>query len=101
VSGTGHPLAPLDRESAVAFLRAAGSQDPDVLRARRDQLVRTVRWPKAAGVALATLAVLTCLTRAGPAAGLAIALAGWWLWRRGARNVAAVEAGYAEVVRNP
>ncbi len=85
----------------MTFLRAAGSHDPDVLRARKERLIRSVRAPKLAGSALAVAGGLACFTRAGLVAGPAIAVVGWWLWRRGARNVAAVEAGYSEVVKSP
>jgi hypothetical protein len=101
VSGTGHPFASIDKEGAMILLRAAGSHDPDVLRGRKETLIRSVRRPKLAGASLALAAVLVCLTRVGPVAGLAVAVAGWWLWRRGARNVAAVEAGYTELVKSP
>lgn len=85
----------------MIYLRAAGSHDPDVLRARKERLIRSARLPRLAGAALAVAGVVVGLTPAGPVAGLAIAAAGWALWRRGARNVAAIEAGYLEVVRLP
>ena len=33
--------------------------------------------------------------------GCPMALLGWWFWRRGSRNLATVEAGFAEYVNPP
>jgi hypothetical protein len=100
-------FATLDREQVIGTLRAAGSRDPDVLDARRVSLLRGARLPKFAGTcvlvlgAVATLTILVTRTILGPSIGVPILAAGWWLRRRGVRNVATVEAAYREFVRLP
>lgn len=89
-------FAPIDRQWVIGTLKAVGSTDPDVLYAARAKLRAAVGFTKIAGACLLGSGVL-CLfvstTRwfAGP-----LLVTGWWLWRRGSNNLAAVEAGYQE-----
>ena len=89
-------FTPVDKQWVIGTLKAVGSTDPDVLYAARAKLVSAVGFARIAGAGLAGLGVLLlffAMTRwfAGP-----VLVGGWWLWRRGARNVAAVETGYSE-----
>jgi len=97
----GHPFMRIEKERVIAALRAVGSRDPDVLRARARAMGRVVRVQEGAGLALAVLGAVASFTRAGPALGVPMVLLGWWVWRLGVRNVAVVEAGFVEVVRSP
>lgn len=99
--GAGGPFGTVDRMSVIMTLRAAGSRDPDVLRARKELLVRAARWPQYLGFASMLLGVLLSIGRPGPVAGVPVAVIGWWLWRRGVRNVTAVESAYSEFVKSP
>ena len=91
----------LEKESVMEALRAVGSRDPDVLRDRVRSLARPVRVQEAAGIGLVSLGVVAAFVAPGPVVGVPVALLGWLLWRRGTRNVAALEAGYVEFVRSP
>ena len=89
-------FAPVDKQWVIGTLKAVGSTDPDVLHAARVKLLSAVGFTRIAGAVLAGSGVLSLFlpaTRwfAGP-----LLLVGAWLWRRGARNVAVVEAGYEE-----
>jgi len=97
----GHPFMRVDKETVVGMLRAIGSRDPDVLRARTKDLTRTLLLQEGAGMALVGLGGIAAFTRPGPLIGVLVVLAGWWFWRLGARNMAAVEAGYIEAVKSP
>ena len=90
-------FTPVDKQWVIGTLKAVGSTDPDVLYAARAKLLSAVGFTRIAGACLAGSGILSLFfpaTRwfAGP-----LALGGWWLWRRGAKNIAAVEAGYEEV----
>ncbi len=97
----GNPFVTVDKHTVIGRLRASGSRDPDVLRAQKVTMIRSLRIPKLMGAGLLMAGVVGSLTFAGPVAGLSILVAGAWLWRLGARNVAAVEAGYSEFVKSP
>lgn len=89
-------FSPVDKQWVIGTLKAVGSTDPDVLHAARAKLMAAVGFTRIAGACVLgsgflSLFVSTSRWFAGP-----LLLAGWWLWRRGARNVAAVEAGYEE-----
>ena len=89
-------FTPVDKQWVIGTLKAVGSTDPDVLYAARVKLLTAVGFTRIAGAGLVGLGVLLLVYPATRwFAGLPL-LSGWWLWRRGARNVAMVEAGYEE-----
>jgi len=95
-----NPFQTIDRKAARRVFRALGSRDPDVLRANRSSLLRLARVPRVVGqLALIVAGGLAWTGRSAVAA--AVGAAGLWLWGRGARGAAAVEAGYAEALRTP
>lgn len=95
-----NPLQAIDRRVVRRVFRAVGSRDPDVLRANKGSLLRMARIPRVAGVLV--LALGLALGAAGRfATGVGIAAVGAWLWSRGLRNAAAIEAGYADFLRSP
>ncbi len=97
----GNPFVIVDKQAVIGGLREIGSRDPDVLRAKKLAMIRSLRLPKLLGGGLLLLGVGLLPTVAGAAAGVPVALVGAWLWWRSARNVAAVEAGYSEFVKSP
>ncbi|MDB4911162.1 MAG: hypothetical protein JWO39_1985, partial [Gemmatimonadetes bacterium] len=48
------------------------------------------------GLGLLIVGVLSSLTIIVAIIGVPVAIFGWWFWRKGVRNVAIVEAAYAE-----
>ncbi len=97
----GNPFAILDKESVIGTLRATGSHDPDVLDARKAELIARVKAPKFAGLLLLLLGGGASRTLGGALIGIPMLLAGGWLWYLGARNAATIEAGFTEYVNWP
>ncbi len=89
-------FTPVDKQWVIGTLKAVGSTDPDVLYAARAKLLSAVGFTRIAGAGLAGLGVLFLFVAAARWYSVPLLVVGWWLWRRGARNVAVVEAGYEE-----
>lgn len=88
------PFLSLDQQRVVGFLRSVGSRDPDVLHAQRANLDSLAKFPKYVGVYLLVVGGLLTVTIVGSFIGIPLLVLGWWMRRRGVRNVATVEAGY-------
>lgn len=92
------PFLSLDKTTVIGFLKSTGSRDRDVLYTQKRNLESAARFPKLAGVyimvvgALMTIMILTAFI------GIPLLILGWWMRRRGVRNLEAVEAGYTEYV---
>jgi hypothetical protein len=90
------PLLKLDRSKVLGYLKAAGSRDPDVLHSQKERLLVAAKFPKHVGLYLMVMGVLcTALILLAPI-GIPLIVLGWWMRRRGKRNVELVEAGFAE-----
>lgn len=89
-------FTPVDKQWVIGTLKALGSRDPDVLHAARIKLLSAVGVSRIVGAGVAGLGVLVIVVAPTRWLSGPLLLAGWWLWRRGVRNVAAVEAGCAE-----
>jgi len=94
-------FARVRRERVIALLRATGSHDPDELRDRMRGLLARVRIQQRTGISCLLGAVALHLAWPTSRLGIPLAAAGIWLWIRGARNGATVEAAYSEFVKNP
>jgi hypothetical protein len=91
-----NPYARLDKEFVLRVLALIGSYDPDILQAARAKLLLQVRAPKITGALAILGGVALALSRPGALAGLPLLLLGGWLWWRGVRNGAMVNAGFDE-----
>ena len=92
------PLFKLDRQSVIGFLKSTGTRDPDVLHTQKRSLVSAAKFPKLVGVYLMILgALMTAMILLAPI-GIPVLIFGWWMRRRGVKNLEAVEEGYAEYV---
>jgi hypothetical protein len=103
-----NPFSTVDKQAVIGSLRATGSSDPDILDVTKAELLARVRFQRLSGLFLMVPGIPVSLIRNGvlggiPMAviGLPLALLGWWFWRRGSRNLATVEAGFAEYVNSP
>jgi hypothetical protein len=90
------PLLSLDKQTVVGFLKSAGSRDPDILHTQKTNLISLARFPKLAGIYVMVMGGLLTVTILGAFLGIPMLILGWWMRRRGVRNLETVEAGYAE-----
>jgi hypothetical protein len=90
------PLLNLDKQTVVGFFKAAGSRDPDILHSQKKHLISLAKFPKLAGIYVMVMGALLTITILGAFIGIPMLILGWWMRRRGVRNLQTVEAGYAE-----
>jgi hypothetical protein len=90
------PFLKLDRETVIGQLKAAGSHDPDVLHSQRSSLVSLGKFPKLAGIYVMVMGGLLTITILGAFIGLPLLVLGWWMWRRGVRNLRVIDEAFAE-----
>jgi hypothetical protein len=91
---TGNPFALLDKQAVTGVLKSTGSRDSDVLASARAKLEGVPRMHKLMGLALLIVGALMTLTIVGAVVGIPSALAGWWLRRRAAANLATIDAAF-------
>lgn len=90
------PLLRLDKQSALGFLKSAGTRDPDVLHTQRMKLVSAAKFPKLAGTYVMVVGALCTVMVLLAPIGLPLLAFGWWMRRRGVRNLEAAEEAWAE-----
>ena len=91
-----NPFSKLDSRSVVGMFKATGLRDPDVLHAQRQQLLAQPKQLKLLAVLLIGIGVFFTVTVVLAIAGIPSILFGIWMWRFSSKNIAAVEAGFAE-----
>ena len=92
------PFLSLDKSTVIGFLKSTGSRDPDVLYTQKRNLESAAKFPKYAGVYVMVLGALMTVLIITAVIGIPLLGLGWWMRRRGVRNIAAVEEGYEEYV---
>jgi hypothetical protein len=92
------PFLSLDKATVIGFLKSTGSRDSDILYTQKRNLESAAKFPKIAGVYLMVVGGLCTALILLAFIGIPLIGLGWWLRRRGIRNLEAVEAGYAEYV---
>lgn len=90
------PFLKIDKPTAIGYLKAAGSRDPDVLHARKAELLSLAKFPKLAGIYVMVMGVLCTILILLAFIGIPLLVLGWWMMRRGKSNLVAVEEAYAE-----
>lgn len=95
-SEAGNPFTKLDARSVAGIFKATGARDPDVLHAQLQKLLAPPKQLKLLAMLLMGVGALLTVTVVLAIAGIPSILFGLWVWRFGAKNVAAVEAGYAD-----
>jgi hypothetical protein len=90
------PFLELDHQTVLGYFKAAGSRDPDVLHSHKTTLTSLGRFPKLAGIYIMVVGALCTITILLSFIGIPALILGWWMWRRGKRNLEAIEAGYSE-----
>jgi hypothetical protein len=90
------PFLRLDRQTVIGYFKAAGTRDPDVLHSHKASLVSLGKFPKLAGIYVMVMGGLLTITILGAFIGIPLLVLGWWMRRRGVRNLEEIEAGYDE-----
>ena len=83
-------------QEVVLALRSTGASDEDVLYAAKTEFAQPFRRQKIWGLWLGAVGVLVSLTVFGALLGIPAAGVGIWLWRKGSRNLAVIDAAFAE-----
>jgi Family of unknown function (DUF5362) len=91
-----NPFLSLDKQTVIGFLKSTGSRDPDVLHTQKVSLLSAARFPKIAGIYLMVLGALMTVLILTAFIGIPLLILGWWMRRRGVRNLATVEEAYGE-----
>lgn len=86
----------LDHQTVIGELKATGSRDADVLHAKRTSLQSPARMQKFAGATALVMGAVMTITIIGAVVGIPFLFIGWWMRRRGSRNVKTVERAFAE-----
>jgi hypothetical protein len=90
------PFRKLDTQSVVGMFKATGARDADVLHAQREKLLAQPKSLKLLSFLLIGIGAFFTVTVVLAIAGIPSMLFGFWMWRFSTKNIAAVEAGYAE-----
>jgi hypothetical protein len=86
----------MDRQSVIGTFKATGSRDADVLHSQKSELLAPAKQLKLLGVFCMVIGAIFTLTVILAIAGIPFMIFGWWCWRFGKQNIAAIDAGYAE-----
>jgi len=90
------PFLKLDKSQVIGILKAAGSRDPDVLHTCRAQITSAAKFPKHAGLYVMVMGGLCTILILLAPIGIPLLALGYWMRRRGVKNLEAVEAGFVE-----
>jgi len=86
-------LADTSPQQVLGVLKATGSTD--LLFAAKEEFGSTFATQRFQGMGLLVVGALSSITIILAIIGVPVAVFGWWLWRKGVRNIATVEAAYA------
>lgn len=97
-----HPLVVpvLDRQRVLGALKSTGSTDPDVLYAKKEDLLAETKGKRMYGLPLMILGIVMTVLLITAPVGIPATLFGWWMKRRIARNNEVAESAYAEYVKS-
>lgn len=89
-------IAQIDKQQVIGALKATGSSDPDVLYARKEELLAESRRMKLLGIMPIIVGVAMSLTIIGAVVGIPAILFGMSVKKRIRKNVTAAEEGLSE-----
>jgi hypothetical protein len=90
------PFTKLDKQSVLGTLKSVGTRDPDVLHAQKQKLLAPSKNLKMASYVIMGCGALLTITIVAAFAGIPFGLFGLWIWRFSSKNIATVDAAYAE-----
>lgn len=92
------PVAKLDKQQVVGALKATHSNDPDVLFARKEELLAETRRMKLLGIAPIIMGIVMTLTIIGAFVGIPVMIFGFWVRGRIKGNIKVADETYSEFV---
>ena len=97
-AGAANPFASFDQRTAYGAFKASGSFDPDALYAQKETMIAPYTNLKRLAVIGLGVGGRLAVTIAMAFSGIPILAASWLLWRFQAKQIANIEAGYAQYV---
>lgn len=94
--GAVNPFSPVNPQTVIGTLKSTGSQDPDVLLAQKATLLAPYAHLKLLAKIGFVVGGLMTITIFMAWFGIPVLLFAWLLWRFQARQIGAVEEGYAQ-----
>jgi len=88
----------LDRQQVFGALKATGSSDPDVLYARKEEILSDTHKLKILGIWPLFLGIVMTLTIIGAVVGIPFIIFGWIMRKRVKNNLRVAESTYADYV---
>lgn len=95
-AGASNPFSSVDQQTAFGTFKGSGTRDPDVLYAQKETMLAPYKNLKRLAIIGAVVGALFTITVFMAFFGIPILVASWLLWRFQAKQVANVEAGYAQ-----
>jgi len=92
------PVAKLDKQQVVGALKATQSNDPDVLFARKEELLAETRRLKLLGIVPIVTGIIMTLTIIGAFVGIPVMIFGFWVRGRLKGNIKVADETYADFV---
>lgn len=89
-------VAKIDKQQVIGALKATGSSDPDVLYARKEEMLAESKRMKLLGIFPIIVGVAMSLTIIGAVVGIPVIFFGLSVKKRIKNNVKAAEEGLAE-----
>lgn len=90
------PVAKLEKQQVIGALKATGSSDPDVLYARKEELLVGSKSMKLLGIAPIIVGVAMSLTIIGAVVGIPAIRFGFFVRKRIRTNIQTAESALAE-----
>ncbi len=100
-AGARNPFTKLDKQSVIGALKATASRDPDILYSQKNELLSIPKQLKLLGMICIGVGAFFTITVILAIAGIPAIIFGWWCWSFSKKNIAAIEAGYAEYIASP
>jgi hypothetical protein len=95
-AGATNPLSPVNQQTAFGTFKESGSRDKDVVYAQKETMLAPYKNLKRLAVIGLVIGGLFTITVFMAFFGIPCVIGSWLLWRFQARQVANIEAGYAQ-----
>lgn len=90
------PFLKLDKQMVIGELKSVGSKDPDVLHNKKEQILTLARFPKYVGVYIMVMGAGCTALILLAFIGIPLLFLGWWMRKRGVKNLEVVEEAWNE-----